>query len=116
MKFPTHYPLTREEERKTGGEETRSRHPWSYLSSSRPGDARVRTLSSGHPESLLVSLGQTDSVVMPSISEQDRSGPFNMDFRKSSVSSSQLGCNVSIWWEGSSKFHFLAKTYRECSV
>ena len=58
--------------------------------SSSPGDVRVLTRSSGHPESLLVSEGQTVSEPIPLISVE-RSDPVSIAFKKSSVSSSQLG-------------------------
>ena len=50
------------------------------------------TCSSGQPESLLVSEGQTASE--PDTPRPERSEPVSIDFRNSSVSSSQLGgCN-----------------------
>ena len=59
--------------------------------SSSPGDVKVLTGSSGHPLSLLVSDGQTVSdPPIPSISV-DKSDPVSIAFKKSSVSSSQVG-------------------------
>ena len=50
------------------------------------------TCSSGQPESLLVSEGQTASE--PDTPRPERSEPVSIDLRNSSVSSSQLGgCN-----------------------